>query len=75
MLSRWAIGAYGTIVNVNSLVPAALKTDSLKDLPFPTGIAYEQTWSNLSFNWLILLVHIIVYLSITASLQKRKDIL
>ena len=75
MLSRWAIGAYGTIVNVNSLVPAALKTGSIKDLPFPTGIAYEQTWSNLTFNWLALLVHIIIYLSITALLQKKKDIL
>lgn len=75
MLSRWAIGAYGTIVNVNSLVPAALKTGSIKDLPFPTGIAYEQTWGNLSFNWSVLLVHIIVYLSATAWLQKRKDIL
>lgn len=75
MLSRWAIGAYGTIVNVNSLVPAALKTGSIKDLPFPTGIAYEQTWGNLSFNWSVLLVHIIVYLIATAWLQKRKDIL
>ena len=75
MLSRWAIGAYGTIINVNSLVPAALKTGSIKDLPFPTGTAYEQTWGNLSFNWLVLIAHIVVYLSVTAWLQKRKDIL
>ncbi|MCY7338284.1 MAG: ABC transporter permease [Chamaesiphon sp.] len=75
MLSRWAIGAYGTIVNVNSLVPAALNTDSIQDLPFPTGIAYEQSWVNLSFNWLMLLIHIVVDLSVTAFLQKRKDIL
>ncbi len=75
MLSRWAIGAYGTIVNVNSLVPAALNTGSIQDLPFPTGLAYEQTWVNLSFNWLMLLIHIVVYLSVTAFLQKRKDIL
>jgi ABC transport system ATP-binding/permease protein len=75
MLSRWAIGAYGTIVNVNALLPKELQTDNLKDLPFPTGIAYKQTWENLSNNWLMLLVHITVYLSIATWLQKRKDIL
>ncbi len=75
MLSRWAIGAYGTIVNVNALLPKELQTDNLKDLPFPTGIAYEQTWKNLTNNWLMLLVHITVYLAIATWLQKRKDIL
>jgi ABC transport system ATP-binding/permease protein len=75
MLSRWAIGAYGTILNVNQLVPDNLKTESIEDMPFPTGIAYQPTWSNLSFNWLMLLVHIAVYWIITAWLQKKKDIL
>ncbi len=75
MLSRWAIGAYGTIVNVNNLLPKSLKTESVKNMPFPTGIAYEQTWSNLSFNWLMLLIHIAIYLSFAGWLQKRKDIL
>ncbi len=75
MLSRWAIGAYGTIVNVNALLPKELQTDNLKDLPFPTGIAYQQTWGNLANNWMMLLVHITVYLAIATYLQKRKDIL
>ena len=75
MLSRWAIGAYGTIVNVNNLLPKALQTESIKNMPFPTGIAYEQSWSNLSFNWLMLLIHITIYLSLAGWLQKRKDIL
>jgi ABC transport system ATP-binding/permease protein len=75
MLSRWAIGAYGTIVNVNALLPKNLQTDNLKDLPFPTGVAYEQTLGNLINNWMMLLVHITVYLAIATYLQKRKDIL
>lgn len=75
MLSRWAIGAYGTIVNVNNLLPKSLQTEYVKNMPFPTGIAYEQTWSNLSFNWLMLLIHIAIYLSLAGWLQKRKDIL
>jgi ABC transport system ATP-binding/permease protein len=75
MLSRWAIGAYGTIVNINQLLPKNMKTSLIKDMPFPTGIAYEPTWSNLSFNWLMLIAHIIVYLTVTAWLQKKKDIL
>jgi ABC transport system ATP-binding/permease protein len=75
MLCRWSIGAYGTIANVNNLLPANLKTEALADLPFPTGAAYDQTWNNLTRSWSFLLVHIIVYLTITGLLQKRKDIL
>ena len=75
MLSRWAIGAYGTILDVNNLVPVEMQTKVLKDMPFPTGVAYEQTWGNLTLNWLILLLHIAVYLGVTGWLQKRKDIL
>jgi ABC transport system ATP-binding/permease protein len=75
MLSRWSIGAYGTIINVNSLVPKALQTDLIKDLPFPTGLAYKQTFTNLTSSWIILIIHISTYLIITSFLQKRKDIL
>jgi ABC transport system ATP-binding/permease protein len=75
MLSRWAIGAYGIIVNINDLLPKSMKTSLIKDMPFPTGIVYEPTWSNLSFNWLMLLAHIIFYLTVTVWLQKKKDIL
>ncbi len=75
MLSRWSIGAYGTVINVNKLLPEALRTTVLEDLPFPTGITYEQTFKNLAINWLVLLLHTSVYLGVTAWLQKRKDIL
>jgi ABC transport system ATP-binding/permease protein len=75
MLSRWSIGAYGTAININKLLPEALKTKEIADMPFPTGITYDQTFKNLATNWLILLAHTGVYLAITAWLQKRKDIL
>lgn len=75
MLSRWAIGSYGTIININQLLPANLRTARIEDMPFPTGSAYQSTWSNLSLNWLMLLVHIITYWLITAWIQKKKDIL
>lgn len=75
MLSRWAMTAYGTIANINNLVPTGLRVNSIEALPFPAGIAYEQTWENLSFNWLMLVIHITIYLSLTVWLQVRKDIL
>jgi ABC transport system ATP-binding/permease protein len=75
MLSRWAMGAYGTIANINNLVPMSLRTKAIEDLPFPAGIAYAPTWENLSFNWLMLVIHITVYLCVTAWLQLRQDIL
>jgi ABC transport system ATP-binding/permease protein len=75
MLSRWSIGAYGTIINVNKLVPKQAQTDLIKDLPFPTGLAYKQTFENLTSSWIILIIHISVYLILTSFLQKKKDIL
>jgi ABC transport system ATP-binding/permease protein len=75
MLSRWSVGAYGTLVNVNGLLPKALQTERLADLPFPTGLPYKQTFQNLTSSWLILVLHITVYLTITSFLQKKKDIL
>ena len=75
MLSRWAMAAYGTIANINNLVPTALRVNSIEALPFPAGIAYAPTWENLSFNWLMLVIHITIYLGVTAWLQVRKDIL
>jgi ABC transport system ATP-binding/permease protein len=75
MLSRWSIRAYGTVININKLLPEAMQTKVLEDMPFLTGVTYEQTFGNLAINWLILLAHTSVYLSITAWLQKRKDIL
>ncbi|MEG4912295.1 FHA domain-containing protein [Microcoleus sp. B7-D4] len=77
MLSRWSVGAYGSLVNVNGMVPAptTLPDGSTLPQPFEPTPVYDQTWENLSLNWAILCVHIFVYLMLTLWLQKRKDIL
>jgi ABC transport system ATP-binding/permease protein len=74
MISRWAIGAYGIIVNINHLLPNHTQI-RIEDMKFPTGLVYDSTWKNLSSNWLALVAHITVYLTLTALVQKRKDIL
>ncbi|MBD2137285.1 ATP-binding cassette domain-containing protein [Anabaena sp. FACHB-1237] len=76
MISRWSVGAYGTILDVNALVPEAVKLPdgSLVPQPFEPTPIYDPTWGNLSLNWGILLLHATVYLLITLGLQKRKDI-
>ena len=77
MLSRWSVGAYGSLVNVNAMVPAPTKLPDGSTLPqpFEPTAVYDATWENLSLNWGILCVHILVYLMLTLWLQKRKDIL
>ena len=60
------MGAYGTVLNVNQLAIGN---------PPPIETAYEGTWQNLSFSWLMLLFHTIVYLVIIAYLQNRKDVI
>lgn len=77
MLSRWSVGAYGALVNVNGMVPAPTKLPdgSIMSQPFEINSVYDATWSNLSLNWGILLLHAIIYLTLTWWLQKRKDIL
>ena len=74
MLSRWSVGAYGSLVNVNAmLVQTTLPDGSKPPLPFDK-VVYEATWHNLSLNWVILLLHAAVYLTATFWIQKRKDI-
>ena len=70
MISRWSVGAYGTILNVNALIPKEHKFPGA----FEATSVYDPTWGNLSLNWGILLLHATVYLLITFGLQKRKDI-
>ncbi len=76
MLSRWSVGAYGALVNLNQLVPEPIKLPdgSTVPQPFEPTAVYEATWSNLSLNWSILCLHAFIYLAITFYLQKRKDI-
>lgn len=72
MLSRWSIGAYASIVDVNSMVPAA--TPGVP-LPFEAIPVYDATWNNLMLNWGLLCLHSLLYLSISTWRQKQKDIL
>ncbi len=78
MLSRWSVGAYASLVNVNAMNPKdpiKLPDGTTIDFPFqPTG-AYDPTWDNLNLNWGMLGLHSLIYLTITWLLQKRKDIL
>lgn len=77
MISRWSVGAYGSLVDINSLVPEVkvLPDGTEIEPPFKITEVYNPDWSNLSLNWKILLVHSLVYLTIAWILQKRKDIL
>ncbi|MCP2727824.1 FHA domain-containing protein [Limnofasciculus baicalensis] len=76
MLSRWSVGAYGTLVNVNAMVPQPTKLPdgSTIPLPFEATPVYEHSWGNLGLNWGILLLHLAVYFTVTWVVQKRKDI-
>ena len=60
-LSRWSVGAYGILANVNEIVGSS-------------NPVYEVAWSNLLLNWGILLVHTLVYLVITVIIQRQKDV-
>lgn len=76
MLSRWSIGAYGTLVNVNAMVPEQPQVSGVKPtpLPFEPTSTYDPTWENLLLNWGILGLHSLIYLGLTLWRQKRKDI-
>jgi len=62
MISRWSIGAYGSLVDVNEMLPKS------------SNAVYASTWQNLGTNWAALGLHTLVYLAIALWLQKRKDI-
>jgi len=71
MISRWSIGAYGTVVNVNGLLPSSINPSL--PVPFDTAL-YDPSWKNLHLNWGILLLQSMIYLFTVFYLQKRKDI-
>jgi ABC-type multidrug transport system ATPase subunit/pSer/pThr/pTyr-binding forkhead associated (FHA) protein/ABC-type multidrug transport system permease subunit len=77
MISRWSVGAYGTLIDVNSMVPDPVKLPDGTTLEqvFPPSPTYEATLANLGLNWGILGVHILVYLAVGLWLQKRKDVI
>lgn len=77
MLSRWSIGAYGALVNVNAFIPEPVQLPDGTTVPQPVEASsvYDPTWQNLGLNWGMLILHLVVYLASTWFVQKRKDIL
>ena len=76
MLSRWSIGAYGSLADVNSMAPKAnfsLNPQMLNEI-FEASPVYNDTWQNLSLNWGILMVHTSVYAIITLFVLRQKDV-
>jgi ABC-type multidrug transport system permease subunit len=76
MLSRWSIGAYGSLVDVNSMAPKITGNavdNSMAEFFEPSAV-YDPTWENLALNWGILGAHTLIYLIIALFLQKKKDI-
>ncbi len=73
-ISRWSIGAYGAVLNLNSMIPEPTKMlgktifNSLENNP-----AYDATWTNLLLNWMLLCLHSAIYLLVAYLVQKRKD--
>ncbi|HEY9639170.1 MAG TPA: ATP-binding cassette domain-containing protein [Coleofasciculaceae cyanobacterium] len=76
MISRWSIGAYGSLVNVNDMVPQPQGNAASQAINqiFKANTIYDATWQNLAINWGVLGLHTLIYLSIALWLQKRKDI-
>ncbi|MEM1392519.1 MAG: ATP-binding cassette domain-containing protein [Cyanobacteria bacterium P01_H01_bin.150] len=73
-ISRWSMGAYGTLVDINAMAPTATPGGpSLEDV-FSASEVYNSNFDNLVLNWGILSVHTLVYLIIALVLLKRKDI-
>ncbi|MGD1899460.1 MAG: ATP-binding cassette domain-containing protein [Phormidesmis sp.] len=77
MISRWSVGAYSSLVDINAMVPepVTLPDGSILEQVFSSTSTYDSTWGNVSLSWGILCLHILLYLSATLWLQKRKDIL
>ncbi|WP_324281500.1 ATP-binding cassette domain-containing protein [Cyanobacterium aponinum UTEX 3221] len=77
MISRWSVGAYGSLVDINGLIPepTILPDGTTMPLPFEEKYIYQPDWDNLSANWQMLLIHACFYLLITYFLQRNKDIL
>jgi ABC-type multidrug transport system ATPase subunit len=74
-ISRWSIGAYGALADVNSMAPKLTggHNNPLSKI-FEATPVYDATWENLRLNWSILCVHTLVYLIVALILLKRKDV-
>ncbi len=75
-IGRWSIGAYGTLIDLNTLIPTS-NNDAGIDFSqvMKASDVYQTSWQNLGLNWGMLLFQSVVYIGITIWLQKRKDLL
>lgn len=76
MLSRWSIGAYGSLADVNAMAPETNSTlggEMLNEI-FQATPVYDANWENLLLNWGILLAHTLVYAIVAVAVLRRKDI-
>lgn len=76
MLSRWSIGAYGSLADVNAMAPElnpALSAQMLNEI-FEATPVYDATWENLLLNWGILIAHTSIYAIVALIVLRRKDI-
>jgi ABC transport system ATP-binding/permease protein len=76
MISRWSVGAYASLVDVNAMVPEPPATPPGMEpiqQPFEPVATYDATWTNLSLNWEMLFLQGLLYLGITLWRQKQKD--
>lgn len=73
-VSRWSLGAYGAILDINQMIPEPMKMlgRTIK-VPLKDSPVYTATWTNLVLNWILLSLHAMIYLLVAFWLQKRKD--
>ncbi|MEL6441209.1 MAG: ATP-binding cassette domain-containing protein [Cyanobacteria bacterium J06621_8] len=74
MLSRWSIGAYGSLADVNAMAPNPGLNAAILSEIFEVSSVYDATWDNLILNWGVLGVHTLVYALIALIVLRRKDI-
>ncbi len=76
MVSRWSVGAYGILIQVNNMATDPIEIPGQDPIPpvFEASSTYDITWGNLGLNWGMLGVHMLVYLAFALMVQKRKDL-
>lgn len=73
-VSRWSIGAYGAILDINQMIPSPVRVFGRTiSQPLEDNPVYTATWTNLVLNWVLLSLHATIYLLVAFWLQKRKD--
>ncbi|MGC9523958.1 MAG: ATP-binding cassette domain-containing protein [Limnospira sp.] len=74
-VGRWSMGAYGALVDVNTLIPApaTLPDGTVLSQPFEASLVYDPSWENLFLNWGMLGLHLLFYWGLTLEIQRRKD--